>query len=182
MNYRHFILVFSLGLPLVSCQDESQTVEITSKRRLTDYDKLADDFDFIAPKEWRRVPGSQFRELNFKFGQAGEAYFSRANGSLLENANRWLKQFGQEPEIMMEEFPLVELAGGRGYLVEASGDFGGGMGAAARKDWGLIGVIASVGDNSIVTVKMVGPAAEVKAQKSQFLEFCKYIKGKTNDE
>lgn len=182
MNYRHFILVFSLLLPIVSCQDESQTIEITSKRRLTDFDEQADAFDFVSPKEWRRVPGTQFRELNFRFGEKGEVYFSRANGSLLENGNRWLKQFGKEPAIMMDGFPQIELAGGKGYLIEEEGDFGGGMGAAVRSDWGLIGVIASVGGNTIATVKMIGPVDEVKAQKQNFLAFCKQIRGKENDE
>ena len=178
MKHHYLILILSLCLPLVSCQDESQTVDITSKRRLTDYDEQSDSFDFISPKDWRRVPATRFRELNFKFGQDGEAYFSRANGSLLENTNRWLKQYGQEPVTVLKSFPLVDFAGGQGYLIEADGDFRGGMGAASRSDWGLIGVIASVGESTIVTVKMVGPKEEVKAQKDNFLSFCESIKGR----
>lgn len=184
MNYRTLLLALSLFLPSVSCQDESKTVEITSTRRLTDYDHLVEGFDFIAPKEWRRLPRTDLRRLNFKFGENGEVYFSQVKGELLENANRWLKQFGKEPEIMIDSFPLAEIAGGKGYLVEAEGDFkteinfGGRVVTTARSDWGLIGVIALAENDSIVTVKMIGPAAAVKEQKENFLEFCKNMKGK----
>lgn len=120
------------------------------------------------PQNWLVLPSSQFRLLNYRFGESGtgEVYVSISSGGVMENANRWLKQFGRDAmsaEVFAatEKIPVVGL---EGVWVEADGEYGSGMGADAKPGYGLAGVIASVGEQ-ILTVKMVGPKNEVDAEK-----------------
>lgn len=120
------------------------------------------------PQNWLVLPSSQFRLLNYRFGESGtgEVYVSISSGGVMDNANRWLKQFGRdamsaEDFAGMEKIPVVGL---EGVWVEADGEYGSGMGADAKPGYGLAGVIASVG-GQILTVKMVGPKNEVDAEK-----------------
>lgn len=121
------------------------------------------------PENWLALPANQFRLLNYRFGESGlgEVYVSISSGGLMENANRWLQQFGRDAMSpadfsAMEKIPVVGL---EGVWVEADGEYGAGMGADAKPGYGLAGVIAEVG-GQILTVKMVGPKNEVDAQKS----------------
>jgi hypothetical protein len=96
----------------------------------------------------------------------GEVYVSLASGSVADNVNRWRGQFGVAP-FTPEEFDAAEkisLAGTEGIWVEASGDYASGMGSPAKPGYGLAGVIAQV-DGKILTLKMIGPQAEVEAEK-----------------
>jgi hypothetical protein len=126
------------------------------------------------PENWLALPANQFRLLNYRFGDSGlgEVYVSISSGGLLENANRWLKQFGREamtPESFaaMQKIPVVGI---EGVWIEAEGDYGAGMGADSKPGYGLAGVIAESG-GQIITVKMVGPKSEVDAQKPALREF-----------
>ena len=57
-----------------------------------------------------------------------------------------------------------------GVWVTASGDYAGGMGAPPKSAFGLAGVVTQLGDR-ILTVKMVGPKAEVDAAKPELEAF-----------
>ncbi len=121
-----------------------------------------------APQNWLVLPSSQFRLLNYRFGESGtgEVYVSISSGGVMDNANRWLKQFGRDA-MNAENFAGMEkipVAGVEGVWVEADGEYGAGMGADAKPGYGLAGVIAEVG-GQILTVKMVGPKNEVEAEK-----------------
>jgi hypothetical protein len=120
------------------------------------------------PQGWLALPGSQFRLLNYRFGESGmgEVWVSLSQGSVLDNVNRWLKQFGAEPldAAALAKLPTVTLAGTPGTFVTAAGDYESGMGSPVKPGYGLAGVVASVG-GQILTVKMVGPKAEVEAAK-----------------
>ncbi|MES2982770.1 MAG: hypothetical protein V4727_10695 [Verrucomicrobiota bacterium] len=120
------------------------------------------------PQNWLALPANQFRLLNYRFGESGlgEVYVSISSGGVMDNANRWLKQFGREAMSAdafagMEKIPV---AGVEGVWVQAEGEYGSGMGADAKPGYGLAGVIAEV-EGQILTVKMVGPKNEVDAQK-----------------
>ncbi|MES2921796.1 MAG: hypothetical protein V4819_09620 [Verrucomicrobiota bacterium] len=120
------------------------------------------------PAGWLALPASQMRLLNYRFGESGmgEVWVSISQGSVLDNVNRWLKQFGA-PAIdaaTLEKLPAVTIAGSTGKWVTAAGDYAGGMGAPPKAGFALAGVVASVG-GQILTVKMVGPKAEVEAAK-----------------
>ncbi len=120
------------------------------------------------PQNWLVLPSSQFRLLNYRFGESGtgEVYVSISSGGVMDNANRWLKQFGRDA-MTAESFAGMEkipVSGVEGVWVEAVGEYGAGMGADAKPGYGLAGVIAEVG-GQILTVKMVGPKIEVEAEK-----------------
>lgn len=126
------------------------------------------------PENWLVLPPAQFRELNYRFGASGtgEVYVSLAAGAVADNVNRWRGQFGLAP-FTPEEFDAAQktpIAGTEGVWVEASGEYASGMGAPAKPGYGLAGVIAQV-DGKILTLKMVGPQAEVEAEKSALRAF-----------
>ena len=131
------------------------------------------------PAGWLALPASQFRLLNYRFGESGmgEVWVSLAQGSVLDNVNRWLKQFGAEPvdAAALEKFPAVTLAGSSGKWVTAAGDYAGPMNAPVKPGFAVAGVIASVG-GQILTVKMVGPKAEVEAAKPTLEAYVKTVR------
>lgn len=126
------------------------------------------------PENWLVLPPAQFRELNYRFGASGtgEVYVSLASGAVVDNVNRWRGQFGLAP-LSPDEFDAAlktPIAGTEGVWVEATGEYGSGMGASAKPGYGLAGVIAQV-DGRILTLKMVGPEAEVEAEKPALKAF-----------
>ncbi len=131
------------------------------------------------PDGWLKLPASQFRLLNYRFGESGtgEVWVSLSQGSVLDNANRWLTQFSAK-EITAEELaklPTAAIAGVTGSWITAEGGYVGGMGAPPREGFGLAGVIAPLG-GQILTVKMVGPVAEVQAAKPVLESFAKSLR------
>ena len=126
------------------------------------------------PESWLVLPPAQFRELNYRFGASGtgEVYVTLASGSVADNVNRWRRQFGMEaltPD-EMDATQRTPIAGSEGLWVEAAGEYASGMGAPPKPGYGLAGVIAQVGDR-ILTVKMVGPEAEVESEKPALKAF-----------
>lgn len=126
------------------------------------------------PAHWLALPANQFRLLNYRFGESGlgEVYVSISSGGVLENANRWLKQFGREA-MTAESFSTIQkipVVGMEGVWIEAEGEYGAGMGADSKPGYGLAGVIAETG-GQIITVKMIGPKNEVDAEKPALREY-----------
>jgi hypothetical protein len=126
------------------------------------------------PENWLVLPASQFRILNYRFGESGmgEVWVSLSAGTVLDNVNRWLGQFG-EPALSQEAFeklPVTEIAGVNGVWVSAAGEYAAGMGAPPQPGFALAGVVASL-RGEILTVKMVGPKAEVEAEKPALAAF-----------
>ena len=107
----------------------------------------------------------------------GEVWVSLAQGSVLDNVNRWLKQFEASAidAAALEKLPAVTLAGSTGKWVTAAGDYVGGMGAPPKPGFALAGVVATVG-GQILTLKMVGPKAEVEAAKPVLESFAKTLR------
>ncbi len=116
------------------------------------------------PADWKALPATEFRLLNYRLGPSGgtECWVSVSSGSVLENANRWLRQFGAEPidEEGLEKLPTAPILGVRGAVVKAKGPYNDRMGGEPKPGQGLAGIIAEAGGETI-TVKMVGPASEV---------------------
>lgn len=119
------------------------------------------------PEGWLVLPASQFRLLNYRFGASGqgEVWVTLASGTVIDNVNRWLGQFGGEPldGAGFGGLRTVEVAGARGVWVEAAGEYASGMGQEPKPGFALRGVVADLGGR-ILTVKMVGPEAEVAAE------------------
>jgi hypothetical protein len=192
MNFRAVCLLLG-SLIFISCQKRSE-ITVTETREVTTRDvapKLfaTSDERFRdakpspvkgdTPEGWLVLPASQFRLLNYRFGESGmgEVWVSLASGTLLDNANRWLKQFGASPidQAALRQLPTLNLAGAEGFFVRAEGDYAGGMGAPVKPGFGLAGVIASV-KGQILTVKMVGPKAEVDAAKPVLERFTQSLR------
>ncbi len=176
------------ALVLSACEKESEVV-VTETRAVTTRDEspklfAGSDERFrnakpspvqgSAPESWLALPASQFRLLNYRFGETGmgEVWVSLSAGSVLDNTNRWLAQFGESPldAAGLSELRTVPIAGAEGVWVEAAGEYDDRMGSEVKPGFGLAGVIASV-RGQILTVKMVGPEAEVKKEAAALEAF-----------
>jgi hypothetical protein len=181
------------GIVFCSCSEKKEVV-VTETRAISTRDKPAmlnatSDQRFRdakpspvkgeTPLGWLEVPPSQFRQLNYRFGESGlgEAWVSIASGSVLDNINRWLGQFevGKISPQDLAEMRKVPVAGFEGLWVEAEGTYASGMGAGPKPGYALAGVVCDAGDR-ILTVKMVGPKAEVKAAAATLEAFAKSLK------
>lgn len=133
----------------------------------------------VTPEGWQVIPATQMRLLNYRFGESGtgEVWVSLSQGSVLDNVNRWFKQFGASPvnQDALQKLPAFTLAGSPGVWVTAEGDYAGGMGAPPKPGFALAGVVASV-NGQILTVKMVGPKAEVEAAKPVLETYAKSLR------
>ena len=180
-------------LPLVSSCEEKRELVIDETRQLTTKDtppKLDATSDqrfrnakpspvkAATPDGWLAMPASQFRLLNYRFGQsgAGEVWVSISAGSVLDNVNRWLAQFGSQAldPAGLEKLRRVPIAGHQGVWVEAAGEYASGMGAPPKPDSALAGVVAEI-NGRIITVKMVGPQSDVQAAKTTLENFAKSL-------
>ena len=182
------------ALAAISSCEEKREVVVTETRPLTTKDKAPKLFATSderfrdakpgpvkageTPEGWLALPASQFRLFNYRFGESGmgEVWVSMSAGSVLDNVNRWLGQFGAEAidGPALEKLRSVPIAGATGVWVEASGDYASGMGAPSKPGFALAGVVAST-DRGILTVKMVGPKAEVEAARPMLETFAKSL-------
>lgn len=191
MNYRAACLLASVVI-FSSCQEKKE-ITVTETRAASTRDiapKLfaSSDERFRdakpspvngeTPQGWLALPASQFRLLNYRFGESGmgEVWVSLASGSVLDNVNRWFKQFDADPvdAAGLAKLPAATIAGSAGVLITAEGDYAGGMGAPPKPGFALAGVVASV-NGQILTVKMVGPKAEVEAARPVLESFAKSL-------
>lgn len=174
-NLHRLLCLVLLGLlSLVSCR-KADKVLVTEQRRLTMADEGHSSLAAVMPPEWRQLPATQFRILNYRFGEDGEVFVGRSRGGVLPNVNRWLDQYGKPPLESLDDLPSVSILGQQGVLITASGDFKGGMGRPARQNAGLAGVIVGSGEQ-LLTVKMTGDAQEVLAEQERLIQFCKNLR------
>ena len=131
-------------------------------------------FTWQVPAGWTAETAPRaMREVTLRKGES-ELYVSvlgGGGGGLLANINRWMKQFGAADLDVarvsaLERTPCL---GGQAYVVTAEGSFAG-MDGAAREGMGLVGALLEQ-PARLVTVKLVGPAAEVRAERAAFLAF-----------
>lgn len=180
------------GLLLAGCGENDDLV-VTGKRALTTRDTpplldATSDQRFRnakpspvigeAPDDWLALPASQFRDLNYRFGESGfgEVYVTIAAGSELDNVNRWFDQFSA-PRVdatILSTMRRVPMAGTTGVWVEATGEYASGMGSPPKPGYALAGVIAET-DGRTLTLKMVGPEAEVREQHAALEAFAKSL-------
>lgn len=129
------------------------------------------------PDGWTEADTSAFRLLNYRFGTQGEIYVSLSQGGILNNANRWLGQFGESllTDESFRKLEGVQLPGFRGVWVNAAGTYAAGMGKPPVPDFALAGIV-TVGPGGLFTVKMVGPADEVAAEEERLRQFVASLK------
>ena len=115
----------------------------------------------LAPLDWRRVPWTQMRYYNYRFGESeeGEVWLSviprQGADAVLQNVNRWYNQFRMPEITSLESLPQQSMLEINGYLVEAEGTYHAGMGADPRPETRMLAAAAPF-SSSIVTVKMIG--------------------------
>ena len=188
----HAALLLASVFALSACEEKKEIV-VTETREATSRDlkpKLSASSDERfrdtrpspvkgeTPEGWLELPGTEFRLLNYRFGESGtgEVWVTLASGTVLDNANRWLGQFGAKPldPAGLAALRSVPIAGTTGTWVETTGSYAG-MGAEPRAGFALAGVIAAV-NGRILTVKMIGPESEVKAAAPVLESFVKGLK------
>lgn len=139
------------------------------------------ELQWTAPEEWTQAADRPMRVVTFNTGADGstECYvsiFPGDAGGLVPNLNRWARQIGADPftEPVIAELPTVTVMGTPAPIVELSGPFSDSMSGIEIADATLLGVIAEHAGHSIF-IKLVGPAADVAAQKARFVAFCESI-------
>lgn len=179
---------------LAGCREQPAEVTIDETRALTTKDtapKLfaTSDERFrnarpspltgTAPAAWIALPAAEFRLLNYRFGASGkgEVYVTLAGGGVAANVNRWLAQFGRPPldDAALAALRRVPVAGSEGVWVEAEGPYRAAMGRPEEAGFALAGVLAEA-EGQTLSVKMVGPAAEVAAEKPALESFAASLK------
>jgi hypothetical protein len=170
---RFIVLLATAATFLAGCRQPETAIHVTETRRLTLHDKVyPGDYKDAPPMGWRRLPGTQFRLINYVAGEndSVEIVVGETQGDLLANANRWLGQFGLTPVQSLEFLGKTAMLGRNAYLVEGKGTYNPGMGRPVEEDYAMIGVIRESPVN-LITLKMIGPAAEVEKQREAFFEY-----------
>lgn len=131
------------------------------------------------PEDWKKEATSQFRTLNFSFGEhgEGECYVSRAGGGLAANLNRWREQMGLEAasEEDFQALPKRHLFGMEATYAELDGNFKAVGAAESKSNYRMVGLVLSLPDVSFF-VKMTGPKDLVIANEGKFSKFCESLK------
>ena len=135
--------------------------------------------EWAAPEGWTEEPStSQFREVTFRRG-ALEMYVSTARGNALDNITRWAGQIGQPAldDAALAELERADMMGRSGYIYEAEGALRG-MGAPTGKPGQAMLAALVEGSGQIVTVKLTGKAADVRAARPDFMALVASLKAR----
>jgi len=127
-----------------------------------------------APAEWGVEAGSGMRLVTFRRGEV-ECYLTVLGGNgggVASNIQRWVGQLGLTPPSVDEvaAMPTVNVLGVESPLLEATGEYSGMGSAAPVPDTTLFGIVCVLKDRAIF-VKMLGPNAQVSAERDRFLAF-----------
>lgn len=131
-------------------------------------------FSWDVPPGWIPEPGAGMRLVTFRVG-AVECYvviLGGNGGGVVGNIQRWAGQLGQDlpSEAEVAAMPMIDVLGVKAPLLEATGAYTG-MGAAqAIPDTTMLGLPCLISGRAVF-VKMLGPQAEVAAQRDNFLLF-----------
>jgi hypothetical protein len=139
------------------------------------------ELKWIVPAGWVQKGGkTSFREVTFApaEGSNTECYISKLGnlgGGMKPNLDRWAGQMGAEPlsEEAIAALPKIRVLGKESPLVELKGTYRD-MSGGSHPDSIMLGTISEVGTDAYF-IKMVGPAAEVEAQKAGFTAFCESL-------
>lgn len=175
---RNFVLLATAATCLVGCGERETSLHVTETRPLTLHDThYPGNLKDRPPLAWRRLPGTQFRLINYVAGpqEQVEIVMGETTGEVLANANRWLGQFGLSP-LQDEQFlGQTEMLGRPAVIVEGKGTYSPGMGQRPQENYAMIGVIRKA-ENNLITLKMTGPAEAVEGQREALYE---YLRGFT---
>ena len=135
--------------------------------------KLSPALTWKAPASWPAAPNpNEFRIATHTVPRAkgdsddAELTISRAGGDVDSNVQRWIEQFEESSGDRRRERTA---AGFKVTVVEVSGTYQGGMGAATapHPGWALLAAIVAAPDEPYF-FKLTGPAATVHAARPAF--------------
>lgn len=134
---------------------------------------------WMAPEGWQDGGERMMREVTYEMGET-ECYIAVLPGDaggVEANINRWVGQMGQPAldEAAIAALPKIALLGQQAPLVESAGDFTN-MRGESIANYKMLGSLVAT-DTHMIFVKMTGPAAEVDAQRENFIAFCASIQG-----
>lgn len=136
---------------------------------------VAAKFEYTIPDGWAERPATDMRAVNMAAGANGatECYVTVLGGDgggALANVNRWCGQIGAKPwtESDLAAAPTIAMFGSDAVVAA--------VGEEAQEKM-LIGALARV-DSQSVFVKLIGPRADVLAQRGAFEAFCKSLSRK----
>lgn len=139
------------------------------------------DLQWTAPEGWIQGGPRAMREVTFTLANDSgtECYISKLSnlgGGLEANLNRWAGQMGLDPlsADAIAALPTITVLGSDCPVVELRGNYTD-MSGGAHPDSLMLGTIAVVGTDAYF-IKMVGPAADMDAQKANFTAFCESLK------
>jgi len=134
-------------------------------------------FQWKTPPGWQPLAPQPMRDLNFAAGDPPliECFlttFSSSGGGVAANVNRWRQQMGLAPDSAdaIDALPAIEVLGFRGTLVELDGTYSGMRGDQQAEESKMFAAFVPVGDRA-VTIKMIGPADQVEAERENFKMF-----------
>lgn len=133
---------------------------------------IADLLVWKVPKGWEQLSVKPFRLINLKFGEI-ECYVSfLTGGGAAGNINRWRGEMGQGPlsNAEIDKLEAVQIFERDGRLLDISGIYNPRR-SAPRPGYRLRAIYADF-PNFAMSVKLIGPAAEVLAQDLAFRDFC----------
>ena len=127
-----------------------------------------------APPEWVMEPGGGMRLVTFRRGGV-ELYLTVLGGDgggVVPNIQRWVEQLGLTPPTAAEvaALPKVEVMGVPSPLLEATGEYTGMGASGAIPDTTMYGIVCLLPERAVF-VKMLGPSAEVLAERERFTAF-----------
>ncbi|NUM56639.1 MAG: hypothetical protein HUU46_23680 [Candidatus Hydrogenedentes bacterium] len=136
---------------------------------------------WTAPEGWTQSAPRAMREVTFTAGANGEsecyvAKLSNRGGGVEANLNRWAGQMGLDALTAeaIAALPKIKVLGNDCSVVEFKGTYTD-MQGAPHADFLMLGTIAEVGTDAYF-IKMVGPAADMEAQRANFAAFCESLK------
>jgi hypothetical protein len=136
---------------------------------------------WTAPEGWVQGPARMMREVTYSPASAPAvscwiSVLVGTAGGLKANVDRWRGEMGHGPitDEALAALPRGTVLGGSAVYVELEGTFAG-MGAEPAKDSAMLGMVLEREEGSVF-VKMVGPAADVKAERERFRAFCESLR------
>jgi hypothetical protein len=127
-------------------------------------------FTWTAPEGWTPGPAKQMRLVTFvpKDAPGVECYVTvlgGAAGGVEANVNRWRQQLHLAPlsADAVKALPTVPVLGRPAQMAEIDGG-----------SVGMFGLVCELGSQTVF-VKMTGPMDSLRAQRGQFVAFCKSL-------
>lgn len=134
------------------------------------------NLDWQLPEGWEEAPSTSMRVATLR-PSGGRAELSLmllggAAGGIDDNIRNWYRQMRLDPPdaATIAGLETVEVLGEVSPLVEIYGNYSG-MGYPDLDDAGLLGAFGRL-PGQLLFIKMVGPRAEIEAERENFIRFC----------